>query len=614
MKKNHNNSIPALFTGISIILLFASSLVLSFFEPEYIKQQTSERIIEPFILISRKDEKVPEATTEMLTNIARILKADGFIGKEVKITLHDVEVEGARDVIKPTIAIPLTYQEIQKLTRIAIREHISKPNSFMEEGYSRWVASKAFNLDPHRFSRAALEARTIRELEEVIFFESGRNFTPRSRFQAESFVDFLKIEGYDLKDVLSYSNRFLSREVAIPLESRWLEYLKNLPYLVDITDLRYFLTEWATVFIQVTRTLDAIYPTLIKPLDFHYRALLHHIETVNRQDFDKEKVEMEIISARLPQLREVRSVWGLPAYWDFASFWLLSVAFCLIPFLVMKKIKSSEIRVILMFIGIILAQSLTFIKFHIGLSLLVGFTLLTIYLVFLFFHLTDSTLQTTQNSLSPLTRLTLPLLPLVLLIISLNIAGIPFYEPSLLGFALIAVFYLDLKEPQQLGLSPGGFNSMLLAFLITFGLYFSLPINFEMEFTSLSMFGLELTFLLAWVTLTFALFYHLLKPYLPDILLFLIVPILGITAELIWQKPLLYTEVAGFWLTLSLLFLLTRSLPLLWALSIARSIVLIQLQPEVSPYLFLPLGVMILLTILYKIIHRYIFRRRLSNL
>ncbi|MBT9151276.1 MAG: hypothetical protein DDT40_01464 [candidate division WS2 bacterium] len=135
-----------------------------------------------------------------------------------------------------------------------------------------------------------------------------------------------------------------------------------------------------------------------------------------------------------------------------------------------------------------------------------------------------------------------------------------------------------------------------------------------MEFTSLSMFGLELTFLLAWVTLTFALFYHLLKPYLPDILLFLIVPILGITAELIWQKPLLYTEVAGFWLTLSLLFLLTRSLPLLWALSIARSIVLIQLQPEVSPYLFLPLGVMILLTILYKIIHRYIFRRRLSNL
>ena len=614
MKINHTNSVSTLLTGLLIILLLASSLTLSFLEPEFTKQETSEHVFDSFIVVSKKDEKVPEATAEMLMNVSRILQLDGFIGKELKITLYDVKVEGVKDAIKPTTAIPLTYLEIQKITKALIKEHIPKPNSFVEEGYVRWVASKVFNLDPHRFGRAVLEARTIRGLEEVIFFESGRNFTPRSRFQAESFVDFLKIEGYDIKDVLSYSNRFLAKEVATPLESKWLEYLESLPYLVDIKDLRSFLTEWDIVFAYVARTIKMIYPTSVKPLDVHYRALLHYLETVNRQDFDKEKLEIEKISTHLPKLREVKSVWGVPAYWDFASFWLLSVAICLIPFLVMRKIKSTEIRIIVMLIGTILAQSLTFFKLHIGLSISLGFTLLTIYLIFLFFYLADSTLQTTQYDLSPLTRLTLPLLPLALLIISLNIAGIPFYEPSLLGFTLVAVFYLNLKEPQQLGLSPRGFNFMLLAFLIAFGLYFYLPVKFEMEFASLSKFALELTFLIAWVTLTFALFYHLLKPYLPDILLFLLAPILGITAELLLQKPLLYTEVAGFWFTLSFLFLLTRSLPLLWAATLARCIVLIQLKPEASPYLFLPLGVIILLTILYKILHKLIYRRRLSKL
>ncbi|MBT9175669.1 MAG: hypothetical protein DDT22_01353 [candidate division WS2 bacterium] len=614
MKENHKNSSSTLLTGLLITFILVSLLAFSYREPEYIKQEHSEHILEPFIIVSGKDEKVSEATAESLMKVARILQSDGFIGKELKITLHGLKVEGVKETIKPTTDIPLTYLEIQKITKALIKEHIQKPNSFIEEGYARWVASQVFQLDPHRFGRAVLEARTIRGLEEVIFFESGRNFTPRSRFQAESFVDFLKIEGYEIKDVLSYSNRFLSKEVSTPLESKWLNYLQSLPYVVDIVDLRSFLTEWDIVFAYVARTIKMIYPTSVKPLNVHYRALLHYLETVNRQDFDKEKLEIERISARLPKLREVKSVWDVPAYWDFASFWLLSVAICLFSFLIMRKIKSTEIRVIFLLIGLILAQSLTFFKYHIGLSTSVGFTLLTIYLIFLFFYLTDGTLQTTSPPLSPLTRFTLPLLPLVLLVISLDIAGIPFYEPSLLGFALVAVFYLNLKEPQQLGLSPRGFNSMLIVFLIAFGSYFYLPIKFEMNFASLSKFSLELTFLFTWMTLTFALFYHLLKPYFPDILLFLLAPILGITAELLLQKPLLYTEVAGFWFALSLLFLLTRSLPLLWALTIARGIVLIQLQPEASPYLFLPLGVIILLTILYKIIYRLIYRRRLSEL
>ncbi|MBT9165301.1 MAG: hypothetical protein DDT23_01316 [candidate division WS2 bacterium] len=614
MKENHKNSSSTLLTGLLITFILVSLLAFSYREPEYIKQEHSEHILEPFIIVSGKDEKVSEATAESLMKVARILQSDGFIGKELKITLHGLKVEGVKETIKPTTDIPLTYLEIQKITKALIKEHIQKPNSFIEEGYARWVASQVFQLDPHRFGRAVLEARTIRGLEEVIFFESGRNFTPRSRFQAESFVDFLKIEGYEIKDVLSYSNRFLSKEVSTPLESKWLNYLQSLPYVVDIVDLRSFLTEWDIVFAYVARTIKMIYPTSVKPLNVHYRALLHYLETVNRQDFDKEKLEIERISARLPKLREVKSVWDVPAYWDFASFWLLSVAICLFSFLIMRKIKSTEIRVIFLLIGLILAQSLTFFKYHIGLSTSVGFTLLTIYLIFLFFYLTDGTLQTTSPPLSPLTRFTLPLLPLVLLVISLDIAGIPFYEPSLLGFALVAVFYLNLKEPQQLGLSPRGFNSMLIVFLIAFGSYFYLPIKFEMNFASLSKFSLELTFLFTWMTLTFALFYHLLKPYFPDVLLFLLAPILGITAELLLQKPLLYTEVAGFWFALSLLFLLTRSLPLLWALAIARGIVLIQLQPEASPYLFLPLGVIILLTILYKIIYRLIYRRRLSEL
>lgn len=615
MKINHTNSSSSLLTGLLITFILVSSLAFSYREPEYfIKRETLEHILEPFIIVSEKGEKVPEATAEMLMKVAGILRSDGFIGKELKITLYDLKVEGVKETIKPTIDIPLTYLEIQKITKALIKEHIQKPNSFIEEGYSRWVASQIFQLDPHRFCRAVLEARTIRGLEEVIFFESGRNFTPRSRFQAESFVDFLKIEGYKIKDVLGYSNRFLSKEVSTPLESKWLKYLQSLPYVVDITDLRSFLTEWDVVFAYVARTIKMIYPTSVKPLNVHYRALLHYLETVNRLDFDNEKLEIERISTRLPKLREVKSVWDVPSYWDSASFWLLSMTICLISFLIMRKIKSTEIRVIFLLIGLILAQSLTFFKLHIGLSTSVGFTLLAIYLIFLFFYLADSTLQTTSPPLSPLTRLTLPFLPLVLLVISLNITGIPFYEPSLLGFAMVTVFYLNLKEPHQLGLSPKGFNSMLIVFLIAFGSYFYLPVKFEMSFVPLSKFSLELTFLFAWVTLTFAFFYHLLKPYLPDILLFLLAPIMGITAELLLQKPLLYTEVAGFWFTLSLLFLLTRSLPLLWALTIARCIVLIQLKPDASPYLFLPLGAIILLTILYKIIYRLIYRRRLSKL
>ncbi len=589
IKKNNRKYSPRpLVLGIIFIILILTTFRVSYIEPNFRKEQIFSESVPPFTILLTGKGGMTSATREGLEVLASLLIHDGFEGKGINLALGDADGRRASVVIKPSTEVPLSYFEVQRIARAIIREHIPRPNTFIEEGYTRLLASKIMGMDPHRFTKAILDASTITPLTDAILVEGVRVFTPRARFQSESFVAYLQGEKQDIKELLEYTSRNLISKVVLPFEDNWRSFLAKHSSPISIKELRSFLIDWDKLFRDVATSIRVIYPTTLKPISLLYREAIHYVEVMNRSEFEKTNSELTTLLGRMPQPKEERTVWSLPKYWDFLRTWLVAILVLIFSFWGAKRLKSVESRVYLMLLGGFIGQAYTFFFLHIGVSFFIELSLLIVGLIFILYFLVDEAIYVKPLPPTLFTSLFLPLIPFPLLWMSLKISGYPYFEGFLLVFALIAVLCFRLLEPEDMGLTLRGMNLLIPITLLMLANYYFLPVKYQFDLENFTNFGIYTIFHLGWATWCFTIFFPLLKRYTGKNLLFLLAPAAGFLGELMLRTPLLITEAVVFWLTLSFIFWLTRSLPVLWGLVLARSVLLHIFLPEPSPLILLP--------------------------
>lgn len=601
-----------LVLGLIFIILILGTFRASFIEPEFKKDQFLSESIPPFTILVSDKEKLSEATKEKLIVLSKLLLQDGFGGEEIVLALGEANGRRASVVLKPTVQVPLSYFEIQKIVRVTIKANISRPNRFIEEGYSRLLASKLLGLDPHRFVKAIQDAGTIIPLTDAIMVEGVRIFTPRARFQSESFTAYLLGKGLNVLELLKYSSRELISSVVVTQENDWRDYLTNHPAPISIKELRAFLIEWDQLFREVAASIRMIYPPILKPISLLYREAIHNVEVMNKEEFKKTNEELTTLLNRMPKLKEEKSVWSLPKYWEYLRTWLVSMFFIIVAFYFARKLKIIDWRVLLILLGGLLAQAYTFLFLHIWVSLFIEISLLLTGITFMLFFLVDESSLIKTPPPKFITSFVIPFLPLPLLWLSLKVSGYPYFEGFLLAFSLIAVFYYRFFEPDELGFTVGGMNLIIPVTILILAGYYFLPVKYQFDFENLTNWGIYTLFHLGWSTWCFTVVVSLLKPYLSENFLMLLAPAVGFLGEYMLRTPLLTTEALGFWISLSFIFWLTKSLPLIWSLVLARSILLYIFLPSSSSLLFLPImGItaIILLTTFIK----YLFKKGRLN-
>lgn len=570
----------------SIIFLILAIIYGAFYHLQDIKKIDNRLVREQvgiFELLYTSDNPASPELKSSLTHLSNLLAKDEDKLPSLLVSIGEVktEITGRRVKILPREKLPLTYEEVQKLVKGVVRNYIPRPNLFVEESYSRLIASQMFNLNSHTKAKTIKDANSYLNLRDLVTKESGNRPTPRSKFIGESFLAFL-LDGFpftvkSVKELLEYPNHLLFERVTDQSEPKYLNYLEKLKVELPIEELRNQLLTYNKVTVRVRRNINFLFPSKKSDLSRYYSEAVHYLEIGDQASFEESYAKIDALFNKMPSKPDV----------SINYLFLFSLVFALIIFL-SGKVKNKKIRLygILLF-GLILL-SLTFRFLNAPFSMNVSITLAAI----LFFHVyilnVDGSTHTEDLHLDWFFKLSLFFSPFLLNFWSLKVSGLILFMPFLLSYFALTLFYQDSLEkgeltPTALTFLPISFSPLIIALA-----YILLKIQFLSPLPGLREIALTICFYLAITTWAFLI---LRKEVFLGLMKELILPfsaLLLFLAEFQVFPHLFIGESIFFWAGISLFYLLTGYLPLIWSLVLTRAIILLLFELPASPFLLLP--------------------------